>query len=46
VLNARVAELYQLTMAEYEHILGTFRLIPPEQRRAALDAFSRNTRRS
>ena len=38
-LNARVAMLYQLSAAEYEHVLQTFPLIPIEERRAALRAF-------
>jgi hypothetical protein len=38
-LNARVAELYQLSSQEFEHILGTFPLIPKEQRDAALNQF-------
>ena len=35
-LNARVAELYQLSSEEFEHVLGTFPLIPIEDRRSAL----------
>jgi hypothetical protein len=35
-LNARVAQLYQLTPAEFAHILSSFPLIPAEQRQAAL----------
>jgi hypothetical protein len=38
-LNARVALLYQVSAAEYEHVLQTFPLIPIEERRAALRAF-------
>ena len=38
-LNARVAMLYELSAAEYEHVLQTFPLIPIEERRAALHAF-------
>jgi hypothetical protein len=38
-LNARVATLYQLSVAEFEHILGTFPLIPLEEREAALRCF-------
>jgi hypothetical protein len=38
-LNARVAALYQLTAAEFEHILGTFPLIPIETRRETLQLF-------
>jgi len=35
-LHARVAELYQLSTAEFEHVLGTFPLIPREERDATL----------
>ncbi len=35
-LHARAAELYQLSTAEFEHVLGTFPLIPREERDAAL----------
>jgi len=38
-LNARVAALYQLSAAEFEHILGTFPLIAAEERHAALNVF-------
>jgi len=38
-LNARVARLYQLTRAEFEHVLSTFPLIPPEDRDECLNAF-------
>ena len=38
-LNARVAGLYQLSTAEFAHILGTFPLIPREERDAALRLF-------
>ena len=38
-LNARVAELYQLSAEEFEHILGTFPLIPREERRETLRAY-------
>ena len=38
-LNALVAELYQLSAAEFEHILGTFPLIPAEERQRALKIF-------
>jgi hypothetical protein len=44
-LNARVAELYQLTIAEFEHVLGTFPLIPLDERAAALRRFGGTTRR-
>ncbi|MBZ5557313.1 MAG: N-6 DNA methylase [Acidobacteriia bacterium] len=39
-LNARVAELYQLSVAEFEHVLETFPLIPSEERKLALSLFS------
>ena len=42
-LNARVAELYQLSAQEFEHILATFPLIPLEQRRETLRAFAAET---
>jgi hypothetical protein len=35
-LNALVANLYQLTSAEFEHVLGTFPLIATKEREAAL----------
>lgn len=38
-LNARVAELYQLSRAEFEHVLGTFPLIPLAEREVAMKAF-------
>lgn len=38
-LQARVAELYQLSPAEFEHVLSTFPLVPEEERRAAFAAF-------
>jgi hypothetical protein len=38
-LNARVAELYQLTAAEFEHILATFPLVPAADREQALRLF-------
>jgi hypothetical protein len=44
-LNARVAELYQLTAAEFAHVLTTFPLIPREERDAALREFTDTTRR-
>jgi hypothetical protein len=44
-LNARVAQLYQLSAAEFEHILSTFPLIPIAERQAALDAFKRDSER-
>ncbi|MBI3491067.1 MAG: N-6 DNA methylase, partial [Acidobacteria bacterium] len=39
-LNARVAELYQLSAAEFEHVLETFPLIPIAERERALAIFS------
>jgi len=45
-LNVRVAALYQLSVEEFEHILGTFPLIPIEQRRETLRAFATETRRA
>jgi hypothetical protein len=44
-LNARVAELYQLSAPEFEHILGTFPLIPIGDRQAALQAFGKESER-
>jgi hypothetical protein len=38
-LNARVAELYQLTAAEFEHILATFPLVPAADRDEASRLF-------
>jgi hypothetical protein len=38
-LNARVAELYQLTRAEFTHVLGTFPLVERTDRDAALAEF-------
>jgi N-6 DNA Methylase len=38
-LNARVAELYQLTRAEFAHVLGTFPLVEHTERDAALAEF-------
>ena len=38
-LNALVAELYQLSRAEFEHVLSTFPLVPQEEREAALQRF-------
>jgi hypothetical protein len=39
-LNARVAGLYQLTRAEFEHVLNSFPLIPREDRDLCLEAFN------
>jgi hypothetical protein len=45
-LNARVARLYQLTPAEFEHVLNSFPLIARADRDACLKAFlARETRR-
>jgi hypothetical protein len=44
-LNARVAELYQLSAREFEYVLDTFPLIPREERDAALQIFRRDTPR-
>jgi hypothetical protein len=44
-LNARVAQLYQLSPQEFEHILETFPLIPREERDAALTLFVQTTQR-
>ena len=45
-LNARVAELYQLSAQEFEHILGTFPLIPISERQEALKIFLGETQRN
>jgi hypothetical protein len=39
-LNARVARLYQLTPSEFAYVLGTFPLIPEDDRAAALARFT------
>ena len=39
-LQARVAWLYSLTAAEFQHVLGTFPLVDAEERAAASRAFS------
>jgi hypothetical protein len=39
-LNARAAALYQLSAAEYEHVLGTFPLIAGEVREACLRTYA------
>ena len=44
-LNARVAALYQLSAAEFAHILGTFPLIPREERDEAVRLFRGTTQR-
>ena len=38
-LNASVARLYQLERDELEHVLGTFPLVPIDERRGVLRAF-------
>jgi hypothetical protein len=38
-LQALVARIYQLSPAEFEHVLSTFPLVPGEDRKAALAAF-------
>jgi len=45
-LNARVAELYQLSAAEFEHVLSTFPLIPIDERELALRTLATETRRA
>jgi hypothetical protein len=44
-LNARVAELYQLSAAEFEHVLGTFPLIARDDRDESLRVFRQSTSR-
>jgi Eco57I restriction-modification methylase len=41
-LNAAVASLYNLTVADFEHITGTFPLIPLAERSLALRRFTRD----
>jgi hypothetical protein len=38
-LQARVAHLYQLSAAEFAHVLETFPLVPPEERERAMTAY-------
>ena len=38
-LNARVAQLYQLSAEEFEHVLTTFPLVPKQARDEALKLF-------
>jgi hypothetical protein len=40
-LNASVAHLYALSASEYEHVLGTFPLIPREEREQCFQEFER-----
>jgi hypothetical protein len=44
-LNARVAELYQLSRGEFERVLETFPLIAAADREAALRCFAETTQR-
>jgi hypothetical protein len=44
MLQALVAGLYQLSGAEFEHVLGTFPLIPKETRDAALACYLKSVR--
>jgi hypothetical protein len=43
-LQARVARLYELSAEEFGHVLGTFPLVPVEEREAAMAAFCGPTR--
>jgi hypothetical protein len=45
-LQARVARLYQLSAAEFAHVLDTFPLIPRSERDAALEQFATEARRT
>jgi len=45
-LQARVAQLYQLTIDEFAHVLSTFPLIPQEERDAAFRLFATEARRT
>ncbi len=42
ILQARVARLYGLSRTEFHHVLGTFPLIPLEEREAAAAAFEQD----
>jgi hypothetical protein len=44
LLNARVAGLYQLSPTEFEHLLGTFPLMPVEERQRAFKIFAATVR--
>ena len=44
ILNALVAAIYQLSLDEFEHLLGTFPLIPTEERQRALEKFKAGPR--
>jgi hypothetical protein len=39
-LNARVGRLYGLDQPQFEHVLGTFPLVPASERQMALRAFA------
>ena len=43
-LNARVAQLYRLSAAEFEQVLATFRLVPVEERQRAFKIFAATVR--
>ena len=43
LLQARVARLYGLTRTEFHHVLGTFPLVPIDERDASAAAFERQT---
>jgi hypothetical protein len=45
-LQARVAQLYQLSRSEFAHALSTFPLVPREERDAALRVFDTEMRRA
>ena len=45
-LQARVAHLYQLSAAEFAHVVGTFPLIPQAERDAALEQFATEAQRT
>jgi Eco57I restriction-modification methylase len=45
-LQARVAQLYQLSRSEFAHALSTFPLVPREERDAALRVFDTQMRRA
>ena len=43
--HALAARLYQLSAEEFEYVVGTFPLVEPEQRSAALRAYATEARR-
>jgi hypothetical protein len=45
LLNAGVAELYQLSPDEFSHILDTFPLVAKEDRESAMRSFASQKRR-